>query len=56
MEDLCRCYIAQGSLFLKHGDTSKAILNYDEALKISDRLENRILFSCEILSLKADVR
>lgn len=40
---------------MRHNDTSNAIFNYDEALKISERVESRILLSCEILSLKADV-
>lgn len=40
---------------MRHGDKSNAILNYDEGLKISERVENRVLLTSEILSLKADV-
>lgn len=54
-EDLCRCYTAQGSLYFRQGSTAKAVSAYDEALKLAERVEKKILLSCELLSLKSDV-
>lgn len=54
-EDLVRCFSAQGSLFFRQGDTAKALARYDEALKIAERLEQKVRISFDLLSSKADV-
>lgn len=55
LEDLVRCYSAQGSLYFRLGDTAKALARFDEALKIAERLEQKVRISFDILSAKADV-
>ncbi|KAK7590065.1 hypothetical protein V9T40_001678 [Parthenolecanium corni] len=55
LEDLVRCYSAQGSLYFRVGDTAKALARFDEALKIAERLEQKVRISFDILLSKADV-
>lgn len=47
--------MSQGSLYFRLGNTAKALLLYDEGLKVAERIERKIQMSCELLSLKADV-